>query len=59
MEVRGIPVTIDLLPNCDEIPNAETIIDSISPALGEVEQALGLGAVLSNGKSSDSCEIKR
>jgi hypothetical protein len=33
---------IDLLPNSDEIPNAETIIDSISPALGEVAQALGL-----------------
>ena len=33
---------IDLLPNCDEIPNAETMIDSISPALGEVAQALGL-----------------
>jgi hypothetical protein len=33
---------IDLLPNCDETPKAERIIDSISPALGEVAQALGL-----------------
>jgi hypothetical protein len=33
---------IDLLPDCDESPNAEKIIDSISPVLGEVAQALGL-----------------
>src|SRR5580692_4005408 len=33
---------IDLLPNCDETPKAERIIDSISPALGEVAQALAL-----------------
>jgi hypothetical protein len=33
---------IDLLPNCDEPPKAERIIDSISPALGEVAQALAL-----------------
>jgi hypothetical protein len=33
---------IDLLPNCDETPKAERIIDSISPALGEVAQAFGL-----------------
>ena len=29
---------IDLLPNCDETPKAERIIDSISPALGEVHR---------------------
>ena len=33
---------IDLLPNCDETPTAERIIDSISPALGEVAQVFGL-----------------
>jgi Nucleotidyl transferase AbiEii toxin, Type IV TA system len=32
---------IDLLPNCDETPQAERIIDAITPALGEVAQALG------------------
>lgn len=30
------------MPNCDETPKAESIIDCISPALGEVAQALGL-----------------
>lgn len=33
---------IDLLPNCDETPRTESIIDCISPALGEVAHALGL-----------------
>jgi hypothetical protein len=33
---------IDLLPNCDETPKAQSIIDCISPALAEVAQALGL-----------------
>jgi len=33
---------IDLFPNFDETPNAETMIGSISPALGEVAQLLGL-----------------
>jgi hypothetical protein len=33
---------IDLLPNCDETPGAERIIDTITPALDEVAQALGL-----------------
>lgn len=33
---------IDLLPNCDEIPKPQTIIDCISPALAEVAQALRL-----------------
>lgn len=33
---------IDLLPNCDETPKPESIIDCISPALSEVAQALGV-----------------
>ena len=37
---------IDLLPNCDETPEAEKIIDSISPTLGEVAQALGLAPLV-------------
>src|SRR5215467_6240834 len=37
---------IDLLPNCDETPKSESIIDCISPTLGEVAQTLGLAPLV-------------
>src|SRR5215469_7794750 len=39
---------IDLLPNRDETPNAEGIIDCISPSLGQVAETLGLAPLLIN-----------
>ena len=39
---------IDLLPNCDETPKAEDIIDCISPTLGEVAEPLGLAPLVIN-----------
>jgi len=39
---------IDLLPGLDEIPSAERIIQTISPAIGEAAQAFGLAPLTIN-----------